>query len=84
MTTQPSPWWSTRAFAVAMMLAAMVPLLWPAIPPLIDLPGHMGRYAVEVAPPGSPLHRWFHFEWAVIGNLGVDGQRHGAISLLSG
>ena len=48
MTTQPSPWWSTRAFAVVMMLAAMVPLLWPAIPPLVDLPGHMGRYAVEV------------------------------------
>jgi NADH:ubiquinone oxidoreductase subunit K len=65
-------WWSTRGFALAMMAIAMVPLLWPVIPPLVDLPGHMGRYAVEVAPPNSPLHRYFHFEWAVIGNLGID------------
>jgi hypothetical protein len=72
MTTSAAPWWSTRSFAVAMMIAAIVPLLWPVIPPLVDLPGHMGRYAVEIAAPDSPLHRWFHFEWAVIGNLGVD------------
>ncbi len=66
------PWWSTRAFALAMMLASMAPLLWPPIPPLVDLPGHMGRYAVQLADPASPLHQWFRFEWAVIGNLGID------------
>jgi hypothetical protein len=66
------PWWSTRSFALAMMLASMVPLLYPAIPPLVDLPGHMGRYAVQLAAAESPLHQWYRFEWAVIGNLGID------------
>jgi hypothetical protein len=55
-----------------MMLIAVIPLLWPTIPPLVDLPGHMGRYAIELAPPDSPLHRWYEFKWAIIGNLGVD------------
>ncbi len=72
MTRSVQPWWSTRSFAIAMMIAAAVPLLWPTVPPLVDLPGHMGRYAIQLAPASSPLHQWFHFEWAVIGNLGLD------------
>lgn len=72
MTASAAPWWSTRAFGLAMIVAAAVPLLWPAIPPLVDVPGHIGRYAVELAPAGSPLHRWYRFEWAMIGNLGID------------
>lgn len=72
MNPSAQPWWSTRNFAFAMILIAAVPLLYPAIPPLVDLPGHMGRYAVELAPKSSPLHHYFHFEWAVIGNLGID------------
>ena len=36
-------WWQTRTFVVIMAVLAMVPLLWPDIPPLVDLPGHMGR-----------------------------------------
>lgn len=67
-----SLWWSSRAYVVAMMLAAALPLLWPSVPPLVDLPGHMGRYAIQLADPASPLHHWYRFEWAVIGNLGVD------------
>ena len=43
-----SQWWQTRRFVVAMALLAMVPLLWPDIPPLVDLPGHMGRYRVQL------------------------------------
>lgn len=72
MNPSVQPWWSTRSFAFAMILIAAVPLLIPAIPPLVDLPGHIGRYAVELAPPSSPLHRYYHFEWAMIGNLGID------------
>jgi hypothetical protein len=72
MNPSEQPWWSSRSFAFAMMLIAAVPLIMPAIPPLVDLPGHMGRYAVEIAPPTSHLHRYYHFKWAVIGNLGVD------------
>lgn len=66
-------WWQTRRFVVAMVLLAMVPLLWPDIPPLVDLPGHMGRYRVQL-----DLHThqwltdWYNFQWALLGNLGVD------------
>lgn len=72
MSRSNPPWWSGPAFIAAMMLAAAIPLLWPAVPPLVDLPGHMGRYAIQLAEPESPLHRWYRFEWALIGNLGVD------------
>jgi hypothetical protein len=72
MTSPQHPWWSSRIFAFAMILVAAVPLLWPVTPPLIDLPGHMGRWAVQTAPDASPLHQWFSFEWAMIGNLGLD------------
>ncbi len=66
-------WWQTRGFVVAMALLAMLPLLWPDIPPLVDLPGHMGRYRVQL-----DLHQyqwltdWYDFNWSLIGNLGVD------------
>lgn len=66
-------WWQTRRFVVAMALLAMVPLMWPDIPPLVDLPGHMGRYRVQL-----DLHTyhwltdWYDFHWQLIGNLGID------------
>ena len=66
-------WWQTRAFVVAMALLAMVPLIWPTIPPLVDLPGHMGRYRVQQAYETVPwLKDWYDFHWSLIGNLGVD------------
>ena len=55
------PWWETRPFVAAVILLSMVPLIYPPIPPLVDLFGHMGRYRVQL-----DLH------WAAIGNLGVD------------
>jgi hypothetical protein len=66
-------WWETRGFAAAVMLAAMIPLLWPAVPPLTDLPGHIGRYRVAMDLAGSPvLQRYYDFHWTLVGNLGVD------------
>jgi hypothetical protein len=57
----------------ALMLLAALPLIRPEIPPLTDLMGHMGRYRVELADPSSPLRTIFYdFNWAVMGNLGVD------------
>jgi hypothetical protein len=51
----------------------MVPLMWPDVPPLTDLPGHMGRYKVQIdLEQSSHLARYYGFEWALIGNLGVD------------
>ena len=49
-----------------------VPLLWPAVPPLTDVPGHIGRYRVMLVGSTLPLSQWYHFHWRLIGNLGVD------------
>ncbi|MEO7635908.1 MAG: hypothetical protein ABIS38_09730, partial [Sphingomicrobium sp.] len=52
---------------------AAVPLIYPAIPPLVDLLGHMGRFRVELGLESSPwLQRYYDYHWAAIGNLGVD------------
>ena len=69
----PRPWWETRWFVAAMILLAFVPLLYPQVPPLVDLPGHIGRYRIELDLASSPdLQRYFSFDWRLIGNLGVD------------
>ena len=66
-------WWQTRWFVVAAALAACVPLIWPDIPPIVDLPGHMGRYRVQLDRDLYPwFDDWFRFQWSLIGNLGVD------------
>jgi hypothetical protein len=67
------PWWETRPFVALLILISVVPLLYPSIPPLVDLFGHMGRYRVELDLASSPwLREYYGFHWAAIGNLGVD------------
>jgi hypothetical protein len=67
------PWWESRWLALALILAAAIPLLYPPVPPLVDLMGHMGRYRVELDLATSPwLRHYYDFRWAAIGNLGVD------------
>lgn len=62
-----------RGAWLALALAAAIPLLWPAIPPLVDVLGHMGRYHIMTAGAASPtLAQSFSFEWRLLGNLGVD------------
>ena len=54
-------------------LIAIVPLLHPEIPPLVDLPGHLGRYRVQLEIGRAPwLGEWYNFSWQLIGNLGID------------
>ncbi len=66
-------WWETRPTHILLILCAAIPLLWPTVPPLTDLPGHIGRYAVQLDRATSPtLQAWYGFEWRLIGNLGVD------------
>ena len=73
MATQHSHWWERRTTVLLLALVAMVPLLWPTIPPLVDLPGHMGRYRVQLDYATSPILReYYSFHWSLIGNLGVD------------
>lgn len=58
---------------MALIVLSAVPLLYPPIPPLVDLLGHMGRYRVQLDVATSPwLSQYYGFNWAPIGNLGVD------------
>ncbi|WP_394652705.1 hypothetical protein [uncultured Sphingomonas sp.] len=72
MNTGERDWWQTRWFFAAVVLLATLPLLWPAVPPLTDLPGHIGRYRLMLDGGSGPLARWFVFHWRATGNLGVD------------
>ena len=66
-------WWESPILLAAVVLLSAVPLLYPQIPPLVDLFGHMGRYRVELDLHQSPwLRDYYGFQWAAIGNLGVD------------
>lgn len=66
-------WWQRRWVVALVALAMAIPLLWPVLPPLTDLNGHIGRYAIQLGIDSSPYyHQWYRFRWAVIGNLGVD------------
>lgn len=62
----------TALYFLFALLAAGVMLL-PHWPGLIDLPGHVARYHVELALSQSPLlQRYYDFTWMVVPNLGVD------------
>lgn len=65
-------WWERRETVALLALLAVIPLLWPPIPPLTDLPGHMGRYRVQLDDGRTALAQFYTFKWALIGNLGVD------------
>jgi len=66
-------WWEQPRFLLALVLLAAMPLVYPQIPPLVDLPGHMGRYRVELDLGSSRwLQQYYGYRWAAIGNLGVD------------
>ena len=48
------PFWEHPAMLAAFVVASALPLLWPDVPPLLDLPGHMGRYRVQLELADSP------------------------------
>ncbi len=69
----PRHWWETRWMVALVFLFALVPLLYPPVPPLVDLLGHMGRYRVELDIATNPhLQRYYDVRWLITGNLGVD------------
>ena len=72
MAGERTHWWEGRAFVAAACLAAVLPLLIPAMPPLVDLPGHIGRYRILTDAGAPPLAGHYAVHWALIGNLGVD------------
>lgn len=69
----PRSWWQTAWGVTLLALMTAIPLLWPDIPPLVDLPGHMARYRVQLDGGATPWFAdWYRFEWSLIGNLGID------------
>lgn len=66
-------WWENQWLLLALVLLAGVPLLYPQVPPLIDLPGHIGRYYVQLNLAHDPfLQQHYDFRWRLVGNLGID------------
>ncbi|MEK6638851.1 MAG: hypothetical protein AABY88_12300 [Pseudomonadota bacterium] len=62
-----------RLVILLLAIISTVPLMSPSLPPLTDLLGHIGRYRVQLDLASDPvLQRYYGFEWALIGNLGVD------------
>ena len=67
------PWWERRNILLVLLLIGLTPLLWPALPPLSDLPGHMGRWHIAISISRSAaLASYYTFTWAPVGNLGMD------------
>lgn len=63
----------SRKWCIVAVLLALVPLLYPAVPPLTDLPAHMARFMIQLDAGRSPeLARWYSFDWNLIPNLGTD------------
>lgn len=72
-------WWALLLIG----LAAISPLLVVEFPPLSDLYGHLGRYAVQTELAERPaLQQFYTYEWRLIGNLGADLLIHALHPLL--
>ncbi len=70
--TRPDCWDRQIAVDVTMGLS-ILPLLLTPLPPLRDLPGHLGRYYVSLQLQHSEaLRQNWDFDWHLITNLGFD------------
>jgi len=68
-----SGWWSSPAYVALLLLLMAAPLLWPAFPPLDDVPTHMGRFRIQAGMADAPtLASIFSIHWMPVGNLGTD------------
>ena len=59
---------------ILLCAAAALPLIvCRGLPPLTDLGGHLGRYAIQIdAGRSADLRQWYSFRWDLLPNLGVD------------
>ena len=72
-TPQAQGWLDRWPVVLLICLAAIAPLLVVEFPPLVDLYGHLGRYAVQTDLANRPeLQPFYSYEWKLIGNLGAD------------
>ena len=63
------PWLSGPGILIAVLLVC-APFALVEVPPLIDVPGHMGAAAIEAAGPGNPLEQYFTWKWVFTLNIG--------------
>ncbi|OZA31377.1 MAG: hypothetical protein B7X92_14790, partial [Novosphingobium sp. 17-62-9] len=63
------PWLSGPGIAIGVLLICL-PFALVEVPPLIDIPGHMGAAAIEAAGPGNPLEKYFTWKWVFTLNIG--------------
>lgn len=67
-------------FAIIICILLMLPFFLVTIPPLIDLPGHMGGSAAAAYSDDPAFARLLGFHWYLVPNLGTDlivaGLRH--------
>lgn len=80
---QRASWYAARTASILQMTAlqfglliclfSITPLLVVQLPPLVDLYGHLGRYAVQTDLANRPeIQPFYSYEWRLIGNLGAD------------
>ena len=56
-----------------LLFVCALPLLLVEFPPLVDLFGHLGRYAIQTELAERPeLQPYFSYRWQLVGNLGAD------------
>lgn len=63
------PWLSGPGILIGVLLICL-PFALVDVPPLIDVPGHMGAAAIEAAGPGNPLEKYFTWKWVFTLNIG--------------
>lgn len=63
------PWLSGPGIIIGVLLVCL-PFALVDVPPLIDIPGHMGAAAIEAAGPGNPLEKYFTWKWVFTLNIG--------------
>ncbi|WP_221792397.1 hypothetical protein [Aquisediminimonas sediminicola] len=67
------PYWQSRPYGLLLTLLSGLPFWWPALPPLVDLMGHMGRYRIQLGIDSSTFFQhYYDVHWSLIANLGVD------------
>lgn len=74
-TDRAGPLWlqSVWLWLALCALAALPIWMCAGVPPLVDLGGHLGRYAIQIdGGRSADLAQWYDFHWALLPNLGVD------------
>ena len=62
--------WLRAPWLLAAIVMLCLPYLLVTVPPLIDLPGHLGAAAIEAAGPDSALRQYWTWQWAYSLNMG--------------